>query len=193
MSHVPVWPDAELERQMISDAESPSCNPNGTDRDVACHVKALLCRVRELEGRCEQYEVQLAGVLTAAEGGLSEPVVAKEGDYGWSFAYQRVLETRCHFDRCRNELERLLDVVHECDQVLIQMSLDNESFEPQQPFHVLPIEDANHLPFNPLLNPPPGISSMMERYIASAVDSELIKQAKDGPARAIFTTPEPLQ
>jgi len=44
------------------------------------------------EAELEQARVQLAGCLTAAEGAIREP--AKQGDYGWSLAYQRVLELR---------------------------------------------------------------------------------------------------
>ena len=46
----------------------------------------------ELQQECEQLRVQLAGCLTAAEGHTNPEVVATEGDYGWSLAYQRVLE-----------------------------------------------------------------------------------------------------
>jgi hypothetical protein len=40
--------------------------------------------------RAEKAEVQLVGCLTAAEGVTAQP--AQPGDYGWSLAYQRVLE-----------------------------------------------------------------------------------------------------
>lgn len=46
----------------------------------------------------EQLRVQLAGCLVAAEGGTDPAVIAKDGDYGWSLAYQRVLELRHSFD-----------------------------------------------------------------------------------------------
>lgn len=47
----------------------------------------------------EQLQVQLAGCLTAAEGGTSESVVAVRGQYGWSPAYQAVLDLRNAFDQ----------------------------------------------------------------------------------------------
>lgn len=56
---------------------------------------AALNRARD---RAEQAEVRLAGVLIAAEGGTSPEVVVKKGDYGWSLAYERVLELRQAFD-----------------------------------------------------------------------------------------------
>lgn len=46
----------------------------------------------------ERLQVQLAGCLMAAEGGTREPVVAYKGGYGWSLAYQRVLELRRRYD-----------------------------------------------------------------------------------------------
>ena len=47
----------------------------------------------------ERLRVQLAGCLTAAEGHVSSP--AKEGDYGWSPAYQAVLELRREYEKLR--------------------------------------------------------------------------------------------
>ena len=45
----------------------------------------------------EQLEAQLAGCATAAQGYIEEPV--KVGDYGWSPAYQDVLELRIKYDK----------------------------------------------------------------------------------------------
>ncbi len=47
----------------------------------------------------EQLQVQLAGCLTAAEGGVSDDVVAKPGDYGWSQAYQAVVDLRRKYEK----------------------------------------------------------------------------------------------
>lgn len=43
-------------------------------------------------GAAERLRVQLAGCLAAAEGATAPEHTAKEGDYGWSLAYQRTLE-----------------------------------------------------------------------------------------------------
>ena len=52
--------------------------------------------VQELEERVAQLETQLAGCTTAAMGATDN--VAVEGDYGWSPAYQSVLELRQKHD-----------------------------------------------------------------------------------------------
>lgn len=44
----------------------------------------------------DQARVQLAGVLTAAEGYTQDP--AKRGDWGWSLPYQKTLELRQRLD-----------------------------------------------------------------------------------------------
>lgn len=49
----------------------------------------------------EQLLVQLSGVLTALEGHKPDPPV-KQGDYGWSLAYERAMEAR----QCIEELKR---------------------------------------------------------------------------------------
>lgn len=55
--------------------------------------------------RRERLDVQLAGCLTAAEGGTSSAVVAKPEDWGWSPAYQRVLDLRRNWDSLTHEVE----------------------------------------------------------------------------------------
>jgi hypothetical protein len=56
----PVWPFPELEKQMLQDAGWQELSHHSFARDTACHIKALLARVRELESklpwllRCEE-------------------------------------------------------------------------------------------------------------------------------------------
>ena len=53
-----VWPDARLEGFMLEDAELilSDCEPTSAGHETACHVKALLQRVRELERRVAEQE-----------------------------------------------------------------------------------------------------------------------------------------
>jgi hypothetical protein len=53
-----------------------------------------------------QLQTQLGGCLLAAEGGTSEPQRAHPGDYGWSKAYQAVLDLRLRYEELLEELER---------------------------------------------------------------------------------------
>ncbi len=46
----------------------------------------------------DQLRVQLAGCLTAAEGGIHPPVLAKEGDFGYSLAYKQTVLLRKRFN-----------------------------------------------------------------------------------------------
>jgi hypothetical protein len=59
----------------------------------------------EMENEIEQLQVQLAGVSTAALGGIKGP--AKEGDYGWSVAYQDTLDLRLKYEINLIEIEDL--------------------------------------------------------------------------------------
>lgn len=51
----------------------------------------------------DQLRVQLAGCSVAANGGTRNP--AKQGDYGWSPAYQDVLDLRIRSDRWNETLK----------------------------------------------------------------------------------------
>lgn len=52
----------------------------------------------------EQLRVQLAGCSVAALGETKDP--AKQGDYGWSPAYQDVIDLRNNYDNLRDRLDR---------------------------------------------------------------------------------------
>ena len=53
-------------------------------------------QINALREQVEQMTVQLAGVSTAAEGCTRDP--AKRGEWGWSPAYQDVLDLRRKYD-----------------------------------------------------------------------------------------------
>ncbi len=60
-------------------------------------------QVVKLKLETDQLQTQLAGCSTAARGGTSPRQVANPGDFGWSPAYQDVLELRRDYDRLREE------------------------------------------------------------------------------------------
>ena len=64
---------------------------------------------------CEQLRVQLAGCAVAAQGGISPDQIAETGDYGWSPAYQDVLNLRNRYDDLRQENARLRAALETCD------------------------------------------------------------------------------
>jgi hypothetical protein len=71
--------------------------------DEAIRRRADLDKAHE---QIERLRVQLAGCLAAADGAHSEAQQAPRGSYGWSPAYQAVLELRQRFDEVSEELER---------------------------------------------------------------------------------------
>lgn len=89
-----------------------------------CKAKSLLLEsvsqdAVKYKHEVEQYQVQLAGCLTAAEGHTQNP--ADRRDYGWSLAYQTTLDLRRNYDAARAEIERLKAKVeneHECAEEL---------------------------------------------------------------------------
>lgn len=58
-----VWPDEKLEREMLLGAGFVVNNLDGVMKDAAndvvCHVKALLCRIRDLEQCVEAQQKEL--------------------------------------------------------------------------------------------------------------------------------------
>ena len=68
--------------------------------------KQLTQRTAELEAakaELEQERVRLASCLIAAEGGTKD--IVKQGDYGWSPAYQATLNLQAELERVRGELQ----------------------------------------------------------------------------------------
>ncbi len=51
----------------------------------------------------DQLRIQLAGCSVAALGGTNKDSIAKPGDWGWSPAYQDVLDLRRHYDLLTND------------------------------------------------------------------------------------------
>lgn len=96
--------DRELWRETPGDYYSPSIHvTKGGGIGINVGGTVIVRPVREWHAamadrdELDRLRVQLAGCLTAAEGHTADP--AKQGDYGWSPAYQAVLELRVKFDR----------------------------------------------------------------------------------------------
>ena len=82
--------------------------------------KQLTQRTAELEAakaELEQERVRLASCLIAAEGGTKD--IVKQGDYGWSPAYQATLNLQAELERVTGERDQLLTCQCEgCDESL---------------------------------------------------------------------------
>ena len=90
------------ERALIDDAIDARSERDVAGKALASDAgSAMLAELERTKSEVEQLHVQLAGCMTAADGANSDP--AKQGDYGWSPAYQRVLEIRIELERLRAE------------------------------------------------------------------------------------------
>lgn len=75
--------------------------------DIYDRLSRAYARIAQDRAEIQQLTVQLAGCSVAAFGGTADPVVAVQGQYGWSVAYQDVLECRRALDTARAEIARL--------------------------------------------------------------------------------------
>ncbi len=72
--------------------------------------------IERLGDQCEQARVQLGGCLAAAEGAIESPAVI--GDYGWSPAYQAVLELRRQHEEDRRLIAMLEKSVEDSTETI---------------------------------------------------------------------------
>ena len=95
---------SEYEQYVNGGSKCQKCgNPNWThQRDCIFEPSNMSRKVVELEAQIDQLRVQLAGCMIAAEGGGPVAVV---GDYGWSPAYQHVVELRKLYDQQLDTVE----------------------------------------------------------------------------------------
>jgi len=77
---------------------------------IAAHrvgeIMKARAEVRGLRDDIEKMTVQMAGISTAARGGTGCEVAAVKGQYGWSPAYQDVLELRIKYERLEEDWRR---------------------------------------------------------------------------------------
>ena len=69
-----------------------------SEREVKARLQERTKQCHSALDEVEKLRVQLAGCSVAASGGTTGSVVATKGDYGWSVAYQDVLELRLKYD-----------------------------------------------------------------------------------------------
>jgi hypothetical protein len=79
-----------------------------TDADVLKEIDKVIkdSYTEDLKRQIEQLQTQLAGCGVAALGGTSEAQVANKGDYGWSAAYQDVLNLRMCYDQISAAIQK---------------------------------------------------------------------------------------
>lgn len=75
---------------------------------AACDIEDLLAEKAALEQRLEQATVQLAGCLTAAEG---PGTIAERTAWGWSPAYQAVVDLRLQHDALRENVGKAVKLL----------------------------------------------------------------------------------
>jgi hypothetical protein len=79
------------------------------------------------EKELDQARVQLAGCGVAALGGIND--VAKQGQYGWSPAYEDTLKLRQAYEKLRYNVEHLLQdvfVMNRCDTASLLRDMLND-------------------------------------------------------------------
>lgn len=91
-------PLIDLSRAVIAIDPSLEISPDGTLKSA----KTLLEKFKSMQDSEEKLEVQLAGCMAAANGATSD--VALKGSYGWSPAYQDVLDLRGKYETLRAKL-----------------------------------------------------------------------------------------
>lgn len=95
--------------------------------DYELNLTQLQAKLSASDGEVERLQTQLAGVSVAAFGGTSEPVVAKQGDWGWSVAYQDVLNLRIKYDELLVREESIMDQCRKLGEQAAErvLSVDN--------------------------------------------------------------------
>ena len=114
-------PDAQA---TIAALQKEIATRDSTDSILATRIRELEARLTqrtaELEAakaELEQERVRLASCLIAAEGGTKD--IVKQGDYGWSPAYQATLNLQAELERVTGERDQLLTCQCEgCDESL---------------------------------------------------------------------------
>lgn len=78
-------------------------SPEDQMRDHNSTTRVLLDGIQRLKDQLDQERVQHAGCSVAAMGWISDHNLAKPGDYGWSPAYQDVLDLRRNYEALLKE------------------------------------------------------------------------------------------
>lgn len=81
--------------------------PKHPMRDVESQLTQRTAELEAAKAELEQERVRLASCLIAAEGGTKD--IVKQGDYGWSPAYQATLNLQAELERVRGERDEARD------------------------------------------------------------------------------------